>query len=145
MASTVVLPVAQALADLITGLPGDIRGQLWEPNPGNVNPPVGVVSMPRIDRSDVEDEESQLGTDDWALDFTVFLFHDLGNALYAQGEAVEDIEEFIKAVDANPSLGLATVIDTKVVAVTPGFDLDQTRPQIVTECRVQVLRLVPNP
>jgi hypothetical protein len=145
MASDIIQPVAQAIVDVIDDLTPTVNGQLWEPNAGNVNPPAGVVGMPSIDRHDPEEEESQLGATDWFLDFPVYFFHDLGNALYAQEQAVETYEAFVQAVDANPSLGIALVMDAKVTSVTPGFDLDQARPQIVTECRVQVLRLVPNP
>lgn len=145
--------LAQALADLAAT---DVQftlptggtyttttiGYVWAPK--TITPPCAVVEMPAVRRADPEEPESQLGTNDWEVDFPVVFYFDLADPEYSQQQAVATVEAFIQAVDEDGNLGFPTVLDTKVVETGPPEIMgDQTRAQIVYPTRVSLLKLVP--
>ena len=139
MASTIIDPVASALATLVDGLT-NVYGVKWTPKDlGTV--PAGVVGLPRGRRSGVDEAESQLGSEDWNMTYTVALFFDLSEAQASQAQAAEIVEAFITAVDNNPSLS-NTVLDAKVTNFEPEIVQDQNRPLLSYVCDVEVLKLV---
>jgi hypothetical protein len=139
MASTIIDPVASALATLVDNLSG-VYGTKWTPKDlGTV--PAGVVGVPRGSRVAVDTAESQLGSEDWNLTYTVALFFDLSEAQFSQAQAVEILEAFIAAVDDNPTLD-GTVIDAKVTNFEPEVVETMNRPLLSYACDVDVLKLV---
>jgi hypothetical protein len=143
--STVIVPLADALHALLEGLDFQptVKAYRWAPSMvGDV--PAAVIDIPEVRRTGVDEPEEQLGSDDWTLTYPVELLVDLAVAETAQTRAVELLEAFIAAVDANPSLGFPIVDDSKVTAGTPSFDLsDQARPLLTYDCEVEVLVRVP--
>lgn len=144
MPSTVLDPIAGALESLIegiAGLPFPINAMKWERL--ELDPlPAATVHVPQIERTAVGEAELQLGSLDWQLSYTVSLYFDLDDAVTAQARMVEYVEAFIKAVDQNPTLGLATVDEAKVVSAVPFHERERRRPLAGYECEVQLLALV---
>jgi len=136
MASTILSPTA----DVVVGFLNDngFHGYKWARLDYNL--PAGVVELPTVDR---RAENSQLGSEDWDMEFPVVLYFDLSEAESSQELAAEQVEAFIAAVDANPSLGSATIVDDAVVtSAVPSFDLDGARPMVVYTCTLELTKLV---
>ena len=145
MASTVIDPVAQALSDLAVGLSiaaGKVRAYKWEVGYSGIGAcPAVVVGLPGIGRTKIDEPESQLGANDWTLDFPVLLAVELDQAPKASAHLAEFGEAYIKAVDADPQFD-GLVADAKVVDAEPVVITDGARPQLAYELRVGVLKLV---
>jgi len=156
VASTVITPVGDALAALlqtITFTPtlhvhwdtaNDTR---WAPSRLRDVPAV-TIDIPTVRRTALDEGERELGSDDWLLTFPVSLYVDLKVAGRDQQRAVELLEAVIAAIDANRTLGIPTIDDTKLVAGEPSltsFSSDQARPLVEYECEVQVWKRVPYP
>lgn len=137
MSSTVVTPIAAAIAaiaDAITGVTAYSSDPGMAGLEGN---PACVVGVPTIDRGDL-DSDPQLGSRGWMLVYPVNLYFDLDVPQDTQTLAVDTVEAFIKAVDADDQLG-ATVIAARVTSAEPVVLVgDQTRPRLVYECSVTV-------
>jgi hypothetical protein len=103
--------------------------------------PVGTVGMPEVRRVGPDEAESQLGSDDWFLDYPVELAVALEEAVYAQATAISFLDAFIAAIDANQTL-TSTVLDAKVVEAIPFAEEDRNRPILGFECTVRVWKLV---
>lgn len=145
MASTIIDPLADALAALAGGITvnGTALKGVWPPRLGVPDVPCVEIEIPTVRRSDVEEAESQLGADDWTLDFTATIHFDMREAVTAQQRIVEALEAWIAAVDADRSLGIASVLDASVVSAEPLYDLtDEQRPLIGYVTTVRVWRLV---
>jgi len=144
MASTVVKPIAQNIASLITGLAvtPSMVGVVWGPRE-LPQIPCGVVRPPTIGRTEPKGEESQLGSDDWDLSYPVTLYFEFDEASKSQDQAVEIVEAFIKAVDANPDLDTNGIADeASVVSAEPVIVDDQTRALFAYDCRIVLTTLV---
>lgn len=146
MASTILDPVGTLIASVISGLSVTPTVKAYWPDPGYAGldaVPAGVVGSPGIDRQDVQERESQLGTNDWTITYPVSFFFDLGDTATAQAQATQTVEAFIKAIDtATLSVSDATIEDAKVVSATPDEIADSARPMLVYDCRVVVFKLV---
>lgn len=132
--------IAEALVECLKGI-GLREGQahLWEPK--DLTPPAGAVGVPAIKRTPPDEAESQLMTDDWELDYTVSLYFDLANVALAQQSMTDKVEAFIKAIDADPSLG-GLVLEASVTEAVPFIERDRKRPLVGYECTVSVTVLV---
>jgi len=93
-----------------------------------------------------EDHVSQV---DWVLEFPVNFVFDLSEAVLAQTQAVDTMEAFIKAIDADTTLGRADDVDggviqgAKVISADQLIELvDEARSTLVFPCRVQVQQFV---
>lgn len=147
MPSTILDPTAALIATVISGLAVTPPVKAYAADPGFAgldSLPAGVVGVPQIDRSDVEERESQLGTSDWRIIWPVMLAFDLANAAAAQAHATQTVEAFIQAIDtATLSVSDATIEDAKVVSAVPDEVEDAARPLLVYDCRLVVLKFVP--
>jgi hypothetical protein len=132
-----VTEIAEAIVAVIAGI--GLKKYLWEPK--DLKPPAGAVHVPHIKRTKPDEAESQLGSDDWDLDFTVSLYFDLAEAAKAQQSMVDAVERFIDAIDEDPSLG-GVVLEASVTDAVPFIERDRPRPVVGYECTVSVLRLV---
>lgn len=150
MASTILTPVADALADVLAGINltpainlvwGDDRR--WAPAMIGSTPAV-VINVPSVRRTGLDEPERELGSDDWIITFGVDLYVDLAVPDRDQQRAVELLEAVTAAIDANRTLGMATIDDTKVVSAEPSQDLsDEARPLLTYDLEVQVWKRVP--
>lgn len=149
--STILDTIAQAIADVASTTvtftasgsshTSTITAYRWAPK--DLDLPCAVVEMPTIARVAPEAAESQLGSDDWLIEFPVVFYFELDDPVFAQEQAVNTVEAFIQAIDADGNLGMATVIDTKVIeSGPPELIVDQQRAQIAYPTRVQLLKLV---
>jgi hypothetical protein len=144
MASTILDPIADVLVlelAALTVLGDSVKGYLWSPRQ-MTKVPAGVVEIPSVGRVGPDEAESQLSSDDWNVTYPVVLYVDATRADTSQAALVEFLEDFIAAIDANPSL-TNTVLDAKVLSAEPFLDLtEQARPLVGYECEVAVLKLV---
>jgi hypothetical protein len=149
LASTVLVPIADALAALISGIAGlsgstTVKGRKWKPPGGDVDSlPVGVVYLPTVERTGVDLAEDHLGANDWEIGFPAILYFTADDIAFGQAQAAEVTEAFIKAVDANPTLGLGIVQETKVTRVDEAEVIElNNRPVIQVRTRVELLSFV---
>ena len=131
--------IAQALVAVVKSI--GLREHLWEPK--DLKPPAGTVGVPAISRTKPDEAESQLGSVDWELDYTVSLYFDLASVAQAQQSMVDAVDDFIDAIDADPSLG-GTVLEASVTEAIPFVEKDRRRPLVGYEVTVSVVRLVPS-
>jgi hypothetical protein len=145
VASTVIQPTADALKAVIAAVTFTpaVTVYRWAPaHLGNV--PAVVIDVPTLRRHDLDAAERELGSDDWFMTFPVSLHVDLKVPDRDQARIVELLEAVIAAIDANRTLGIATVDDTKVITGSPIQDLsDEQRPLLTYDCEVEVWRRVP--
>jgi hypothetical protein len=157
MASSVIDPLASALAAVVSGISGlsngvTVKGIKWAPRDTDVRP-AGVVEMPTVRRTDPDAPEDHLGANDWAFEFPVSFYFDLAEPAFSQAQATEILEAFIKAVDGSlapgqPLNGLSgvSIADVKVVESIPELSLvneQNERWAIAYLTRVQLLTFVP--
>lgn len=149
--------LADSLIDLIEGLTvsftangtahtSTIKGYRWLKKEYD-QLPAAVVELPAIDRTGIDEGESQIGTRDFLVRFPIDFLFDLDDAVYAQEQAIATVEAFIDAVDdaagpwSPPPLGDSTIQDMKVVeAGDPSFETDQNRAYLVFPTVVEVLK-----
>lgn len=103
--------------------------------------PAAAIGIPSIERVGPDEAESQLGTNDWFIDYPVELAVDLADPVYAQATLVGFVEAFVKAIDANQQL-TNTVLDAKVVRAEPFVEDNRAKPIIGYEATVRVWKLV---
>jgi hypothetical protein len=78
----IIQPIADAIADLARGVGLHVPDGAWTVGP--VVPPCAEIEVPNGTRTDPEQAESQLGSDDWDLEYPVTLWVDLRRASDAQ-------------------------------------------------------------
>jgi hypothetical protein len=146
MASTTVEPVATAIAAVISGLSVSpaVTGYSVDRGPtDSLQLPAGVVGAPSIVRKGVDEKETQLGSRDWNEEWPISFAFELDNYTAARTQAVEVIEAFIKAIDADETLG-GIVSECKVVRSDPAGPVQvRNRPMFLYDCTVQIFDLVP--
>ena len=144
MSSTILQPVADLVAALIESLDVDplIKGYSIDPGPVGLDSlPAGVCGLPKIQRTDADGGESQLGTYDWTIELPVMFLFDLYDTTTAQAQALQTVEAFIKAVDTGSlSTSDPQIVDAKVTSSDPGELIDEARPMLSYDCRLQILR-----
>jgi hypothetical protein len=144
----VIQPIADALADIARAAGMHVPDDTW--TVGTLKPPCAEIEVPNGNRNDPEQSESQLGSDDWNLEFPVTLWVDLHRATEAQIRLKDLLEAFIVAVDSDRSLGLApatvgfTLDDASVVSFERVYQLERDRQLVGYETTVAVLALVPS-
>ena len=119
MASTVITPIADAIADVLTGLAvtPTVKGRTWDPGLTGIDKvPCGIVGPPELRRTALDDSETQLGALDWYLDYPVIIGVDLDVAPSSASQLVEIVEAFVKAIDADQTLGLGAFCDQAIVS-----------------------------
>jgi hypothetical protein len=141
MASTTIDEVAAVLKTKATvSVSQTVTAYKWVPR--DLDLPAAVVQLPTVRRRPLEDDESRLGATDWLLDFPVVFYVDLAVSDEAQALLVDMTEAFVKAIDDDAGLGLAGVIEAKVVECDPLTVEDRARPLLGMVCSVEVLREV---
>lgn len=139
MSSSILTPLADALVLKIESV--GALGYRWAPREFE-NTPAGVVELPSVARSGLDAPEDHLGQRDWKPTFDAVFYFDLDVAKPSQDEAVDAIEAFILAIDADPSLGGLCQEAKAVEAPPPEFIEDADRPQIRWAVRVEILKFV---
>lgn len=150
--STIIDPTAELLADLAATVEVTMATgtrTLWRPSDGPWEPaafddvPAVAVGPPTVRRAGLDEGERELGSDDWFLDYPVSLYFDLDEASKSQGQMVEAVEAFSKAIDQDPSLGSALIDDCKLTNADPFVEDGRQRTLCGYLCTVAVLRRNP--
>lgn len=149
MPSTTLEPLANAIATQIATLSltlADEPLKAYPHDPGYAGLdviPCAVIGIPAITRVGVDQPESQLGARDWFIEWPVNLYFDIADPVFTSQQAIETVEAFIKLIDTE-SLQAAdgTVLDAKVTESVPVEYVDQARPLMVYECKLEIWKLV---
>lgn len=142
-----IQPIADAIAELARTIGLTVPDDTW--TVGHVHPPAAEIELPDVRRTAPEESESQLGWDDWDLDFPVTIWVDLTKPTEAQKRLKNYLEAFIAAVDADRSLGLSTnpqVVDSSVLSAERVYAVGEGRSRALVgyETVVAVQALVPS-
>lgn len=145
MASTIIQPVADRLKTLLEGLalPTSLKvpASGWQRD-HLAKLPAAEIELPDIGRTDIEEAESQLGSNDWDLDFVVSLWFDLREPTVAQQRLAEAIEKWVAAVDGESWASVPGVLEAKVLRAERVYQLEKQRTLVGYETTVRVFRLV---
>lgn len=148
MASSILQPFADRFKVILEGLslPATIKlpPSGWQRD-HLPKAPGAEIELPDIGRGDSEQPESQLGANDWTLEFLVTLWFDLREATVAQKRLAEAIELWIKAIDSETVLystfpGLDAMKVTRAERV---YQLEKDRTLVGYETTVACVLLVP--
>lgn len=144
MASTILRPPADALAAILDGLnlTPVTKGHTWAPASLTGSGPWGVVELPGFERHEPEEAEDEMGTDTWHIEYPVTLYVPLSDAPRDQERMAELVESFVRAVDADHTLGGVCREAVVAEAERPTFTEDRNRVLIVCETTVAVLKYV---
>ena len=144
MSSTRFLPVAEIIA--AAGEQVTLVEKSYATDPGMAGLtklPALVVGFPTLRRVGVEQSESEVGRNDWRISFPVALYVDLRKLDDTADRILEALEELVEIIDdpdtwdADPS-----IIDWALTVAEPVEILDESRPLMSYECRVELLKLV---
>jgi hypothetical protein len=145
MTSTIFQPLADLIATKISSLNVDVAVKAYSTDPGFAgldSLPAAVIGLPSVERTEVDEAESQIGTFDYRLDYQVTFLFDLGDTTTAQSQALDTIEEFISTIDQMQlSISDPSIVDAKVVRSEPGEIIDSARPMLSYTCTLRVLKL----
>jgi hypothetical protein len=141
MASTILQPVADRLAAILQGL--ELGVNTWaQPDLRFDRAGAAEIEIPDITRTPLEQPESQLGADDWDLEFPVSLWVNMTQADTAQQRLAALVEAWITAVDADIQLG-GLVLEARVTTARRVYGTTGNgRPLVGYETAVAVLKLV---
>jgi hypothetical protein len=139
MASTIIQPVADHMATMLRALGLGVNTWASEAlTMGRAG--AAEIEIPDVARTGVEEAESQLGADDWDLEFPVSIWVNLTETGTSQQRLVQMLEQWISAVDADVTFG-GLVLEAKVTRAQRQYQLAR-RPLVGYETTVSVLKLV---
>jgi hypothetical protein len=139
MASTIIQPVADKLATMLTAL--GLGVNTWARlalRPGTAG--MAEIEIPDVTRTAPEQAESQLGADDWDLEYLVTIWVPLTDGISSQRRLVEVLEDWIAAIDADVTLG-GLVLEAKVTSARRQYQTEPTQ-LVGYETTLAALKLV---
>lgn len=144
MASTIIQPITDALVTILRDL--TLTEALTVPDSGwgrdhLAKLPAAEIDLPDIGRTDIDEPESQINSEDWDLRFPVTIYYDLREPTVSQERLIEAAEKFIAAIDDDPTLS-SLVQEAKVTSASPVFQLEKARTLVAYVLTVDVLQLV---
>lgn len=143
MASTVLAPIAQALSELAATLTvGNVTLKgVWPPRRDLPAVPCVEIEIPAVQWPDVDAPQTQLGADDWTLDYPCAIWFDLREPTVAQERIVDALEQWRVAIGTTNLGGLCQ--EAAVIEARPVYDVTEAaRPLIGYETTVRVWTLV---
>lgn len=143
MTSTVTDPIAEALKTIIEGITiagKPVKTYKWPPQDLDRRP-AAVIELPEIRRTEPDTAEDHLAENDWNYVLPVMFYFDLEDVAFSHAAAVETIESFIKAVDADQDLS-GNCQEAKVMADRAEYFEGEAKPLIRWPTRVLVLKFV---
>ena len=128
--------VADAIAATIAGLTPSTYAHRWDPAFAGIDRvPAGIVIPPL--RIDAMANRAQIGSRDWQVEWPLLFYFDCARLPSAQARGMETIEAFIKAIDADHTLGGEVEIARVIGAATTDIDDEGTgRPLLEVEATV---------
>jgi hypothetical protein len=145
MSSTIFTPIAELIADAALAAIDELsNAHAKDPGMAGLGRlPALVVGLPTLRRTGVEGSESEVGRDDYRITFPVNVYVDLNNAPRAAEDAVVLLEQLVAVIDDPDTWDPdPAVIDFKLTVAEPVEILDEARPLLSYECRVELLKLV---
>jgi hypothetical protein len=139
MASTILQPIADKAATILTGL--GLGVNTWadaELTMGRAG--AAEIEIPDIGRTRPEQAESQLGADDWQLEYVVSLWVNLTNGPASQQRLVGAGRAVDRRRRRRPD-ARRLVLDAKVTSAHRQYQLDR-RPLVGYETTLAVWKLV---
>jgi hypothetical protein len=141
MASTILDPIADGLVAVIGTISPTVKAKKWLIRDTDARP-AAVIELPTVSRTEPDAAEDHLSQYDWRSEWPVSFYFDFTDATFGQAQALEVIEQFIAAVDADPDLG-GTVQEAKAISAgPPEIEEGAARPMLVYPVRVSVLDFV---
>ena len=140
MASTILQPVADKAATILEAL--DLGVNTWANKQlrfGRAG--AAEIEIPDIARTSLEQAESQLGSDDWELEFPVSIWVSMTEPHTAQTRLVALVEAWIAAVDYDIQLG-GTVLEARVTEARRVYGTSGHHELVGYETTLSVLKLV---
>jgi hypothetical protein len=132
--------LADALVEVISGLPGEVAGYKW--SPGAIKRPCAVVELPTFRRTQPDQREDHVGFDDWRLTFPVAIYFELGlDPVAGQVALAQIVADWIRAIDAFPPELSSLCTDAKVIESTPFVEPTQAEATVLIgyETHVSIL------
>lgn len=142
---------ATALAAIAAGIvtaAGTVSGVKvygYEPRDLDSLPAVTVLGPTAFERTAPEESESQIGSTDWNLTYTVRLYVANDNPDEAMTSARSYLGQLIAAIDADRDLSLGYVLDASITSGEFGLsdpDDEHGRQMLIYECALQVWALI---
>jgi hypothetical protein len=115
MASTVLQPIADHIGAILKTFQLGVSQDTWAGKDlrfGRAG--AAEIEVPDIARTGIEQAESQLGADDWDLEFAVSIWVNITTTGDSQKRLIALVEQWIAAVDADVTFG-GLVLEAKVV------------------------------
>ncbi len=114
-----------------------------EPVGSELPTPCILIGTPELQRSEIDDSERQLGSDDWRQSWAVTLQVSMHEPAEAQADIRRLLGEMVYELDADWTLG-GEAVEARLVAGRVGYGDAARNPRlIIAECDVQVLSLMP--
>lgn len=134
--------IASALA-VAFGRIDDVAVFDHEPVGSELPTPCILIGTPELQRSEIDDSERQLGSDDWRQSWAVTLQVAMHEPAVAQADIRRLLGEMVYELDADWTLG-GEAVEARLVAGRVGYgDAARTPRLLIAECDVQVLSLMP--
>lgn len=144
MSATALGAIATAIANAVDNVSG-LKVYGYEPRDLDSLPAATVLGPTTFERTAPEESESQLGSSDWHLTYTVRLYVANDNPDEAMTSARSYLGQVIAAVDADRTLGLGYVLDASVTSGEFGYsdpDDEHARQMMIYDCALQVWALI---
>lgn len=114
-----------------------------EPVGSELPTPCILIGTPELQRSEIDDSERQLGSDDWRQSWAVTLQVAMHEPADAQADIRRLLGEMVYELDADWTLG-GECVEARLVAGRIGYGDAARNPRLlIAECDVQVLSLMP--
>lgn len=149
MSATLLIDVASAIASAIDAADisyngNDLKIYDYEPRDLDTLPAVTVDGPTAIQRHEPEQPESQLGSDDWHMAFTLRIYTHLDDPRDGARESRAILGQVIAAIDADETLGGSADLGASIANATREPMTDENGRQMwMYEADLQVWSLVP--
>lgn len=148
MSATKLGLVAAAIKTAIDAAAITSRGNalvvyVYEPRDLDTLPAVTIEGPVEMRRSEPDEGESQLGSDDWRMAFTVRLYVNAEDRETAATDSRALLGQVIAAIDADRDLGGEAEIDSSLSRGELGYTPeDATRQMAIYDCTLDVWALI---
>lgn len=127
----------------ISSLGNDLKVYDYEPRDLDTLPALTIDGPTDFARAETDEPESQLGSIDWRLTYTVRIYVPLGDPETAAAESRSILGQAIAAIDADRNLGGEADIDASMVEGSRELVAEENHPELyVYACSLRVWALV---
>lgn len=127
----------------ITSLGNELKVYAYEPRDLDTLPAVTIDGPTDFRRTEPDEAESQLGSNDWRLTYTVRIYVRLGDPETAAAQSRTILGQVIAAIDADRSLGGEAEIDASITEGSRELVAEENHPEMfVYACSLRVWALM---